>query len=61
LDIHFTVGTSSERAAPLAEQNAAARHHVLRSLHEEHRVFNYIKLVFYILHIALFKNVLTLI
>jgi hypothetical protein len=24
LDIHFTVGTSYERAAPLAEKNAAA-------------------------------------
>jgi hypothetical protein len=39
LDIHFTVGTSCERAAPLAEKNAAARHHVLRSLislHNEH-------------------------
>jgi hypothetical protein len=38
---HFTVGTSSEIAAPLAEKNAAARHHVLRSLislHNEHRV-----------------------
>jgi hypothetical protein len=43
LDIHFTVGTSCERAAPLAEENAAARHHVLRSLislHNEHRVFS---------------------
>jgi hypothetical protein len=42
LDIHFTVGTSYERAAPLAEKNAAARHHVLRSLislHNEHRVY----------------------
>jgi hypothetical protein len=41
LDIHFTVGTSCERAAPLAEKNAAARHHVLRSLislHNEHRI-----------------------
>jgi hypothetical protein len=41
LDIHFTVGTSCERAAPLAKKNAAARHHVLRSLislHNEHRV-----------------------
>jgi hypothetical protein len=41
LDIHFTVGTSCERAAPLAEKNASARHHVLRSLislHNEHRV-----------------------
>jgi hypothetical protein len=28
---HFTVGTSCERAAPLAEKNAAARHHVLKS------------------------------
>jgi hypothetical protein len=38
LDIHFTVGTICERAAPLA----AARHHVLRSLirlHNEHRVY----------------------
>jgi hypothetical protein len=39
LDIHFTVGTSCERAASLAEKNAAARHYVLRSLHNEHRVF----------------------
>jgi hypothetical protein len=41
LDIHFTVGTSCERAAPLAEKNAAAQHHVLRSLislHNEHRI-----------------------
>jgi hypothetical protein len=40
LDIEFTPGTSCERAAPLAEKNAAARHHVLRSLislHNEHR------------------------
>jgi hypothetical protein len=42
LDINFTVGISCERAAPLAEKNAAARHHVLRSLismHNEHRVY----------------------
>jgi hypothetical protein len=32
LDIHFTVATSCERAAPLAEKNSTARHHVLRSL-----------------------------
>jgi hypothetical protein len=32
LDIHFTVRTSCESAAPLAEKNAAARHHVLRRL-----------------------------
>jgi hypothetical protein len=41
LDINFTVGTSCERAAPLAEKNAAAQPHVLRSLislHNEHRV-----------------------
>jgi hypothetical protein len=41
--IHFSVGTSCERAAPLAEKNAAARHHVLRSLislHNEHRVLS---------------------
>jgi hypothetical protein len=41
LDIHFTVGTCCERAAPLAEKNDAARHQVLRSLirlHSEHRV-----------------------
>jgi hypothetical protein len=31
LDIHFTVGTSCERAAPLAEKNAAVQHHVLGS------------------------------
>jgi hypothetical protein len=30
LDIHFTVGMSCERAAPLAEKNAAARHHVAK-------------------------------
>jgi hypothetical protein len=44
LDIHFTVGTSCERARPLAEKNAAARYHVLRrliSLHNEHRVYPY--------------------
>jgi hypothetical protein len=38
---HFTVGTSCERAAPLVEKNAAAWHHILRSvisLHNEHRV-----------------------
>jgi hypothetical protein len=42
LDIHFTVGISCERAAPLAEQNAAARYHVLRSLislHNEHAIY----------------------
>jgi hypothetical protein len=41
LDIYFTVGTSCESAAPLAEKNAAARHHVLRSLislNNEHRM-----------------------
>jgi hypothetical protein len=32
MNIHFTVGISCERAALLAEKNAAARHHVLRSL-----------------------------
>jgi hypothetical protein len=32
LDIHFTIGTSCERAAPLAEKNTAPRHHALRSL-----------------------------
>jgi hypothetical protein len=35
----WTVGTSCERAAPLAEKNAAVRHPVLRSLislHNEH-------------------------
>jgi hypothetical protein len=32
LDIHFTVRSSGERAAPLAEKNAAERHHILRSL-----------------------------
>jgi hypothetical protein len=44
LDIHFIVGTSRERAAPLAEKIAAARHHVLRSLislHNEHRVYGF--------------------
>jgi hypothetical protein len=42
LDIHFTVGISREKAAPLAEKNAAARHQVLRSLislHNEHREY----------------------
>jgi hypothetical protein len=42
LDIHFTVGISCERAAPLAEKNAAALHHVLGSLislHNEHPIF----------------------
>jgi hypothetical protein len=41
-DIHFAVGTSCERAVPLAKKNATARHHVLRSLirlHNEHSVF----------------------
>jgi hypothetical protein len=32
LDVSFIVGTSYERAAPLAEKNVAVRHHVLRSL-----------------------------
>jgi hypothetical protein len=43
LDIHFIAETSCERAAPLAEKNAAARHHALRnliSLHNKHRVFH---------------------
>jgi hypothetical protein len=42
LDIQFTVGISCERAAPLAEKNAAARHYVLInliSLHDEHRLY----------------------
>jgi hypothetical protein len=42
LDIRFTVGTSCERAAPLGEKHATARHHVLRSpisLNSEHRGF----------------------
>jgi hypothetical protein len=46
LGIHFTVGTSCERAAPLAEKNAAARHRILRSLinlHNEHRVAESLK------------------
>jgi hypothetical protein len=41
LDIHFTVGISCKRAAPLAERNAAARHPVLRcliKLHSEHPI-----------------------
>jgi hypothetical protein len=45
VDIRFTVGTSCERVAPLAEKNAAARHHVLRSpisLHDEHPVYIFI-------------------
>jgi hypothetical protein len=39
---HFTIGTSTERAAPLAEKVAVARHHVLRSLislHNEHLMY----------------------
>jgi hypothetical protein len=32
MDIHFTDGTSYERAAPLVEKNATARQHVPRSL-----------------------------
>jgi hypothetical protein len=42
LDIHFIVGISCERAASLAEENVAARHHVLRSLislHNAHSIF----------------------
>jgi hypothetical protein len=41
MDIHFTVGISCERAAPLAEKNADAWYHVLRSLislHSEHPI-----------------------
>jgi hypothetical protein len=41
LGIHFTIGTSCERAAPLAQKNAAARHRALKNLinlHNEHRV-----------------------
>jgi hypothetical protein len=40
----FTVGISCERSAPLAEKNAAARHHVLRSLinlHNEHPIYSH--------------------
>jgi hypothetical protein len=43
LDIHFTVGISCKRAAPLAKKNAAARHHLLRSLislHNEHPIYD---------------------
>jgi hypothetical protein len=43
--------TSCERAAPLAEKNAAARHRVLRSLislHNEHRVYKEEVLRFFI-------------
>jgi hypothetical protein len=43
--VHFTFGTSCERAGPLAEKNAAARHHVLRrliSMLNERRVYIYI-------------------
>jgi hypothetical protein len=40
LDIDFTVGTSYERAVWLAEKNAAARHHVLRSLISLRRHFS---------------------
>jgi hypothetical protein len=46
LDIHFTIRTSCERAAPFAKKNGAAQHHVLRSLislHNEHLVYIYIK------------------
>jgi hypothetical protein len=42
LGIHFTVRISCERAAPFAEENAAVRHHVLRSLislYNEHSVY----------------------
>jgi hypothetical protein len=41
-NIHFTVGISCERAAPLAEKNAAARHQLLRSLislRNEHSIY----------------------
>jgi hypothetical protein len=51
LDIQFAVGTSCERAAPLAEKNAAARHHVLRtliSLHNEHRVYTVTYIYIYV-------------
>jgi hypothetical protein len=42
LDIHFTVGTSCERAVPLSGKNVAAQHYVLRSLislHNEHLLY----------------------
>jgi hypothetical protein len=38
LDIHFTAGTSCERATSLAEKNAAEQYHILIRLHNEHRV-----------------------
>jgi hypothetical protein len=41
LDIDFIVGIPCERATPLAEKNAVAWHHVLRSLislHNEHSI-----------------------
>jgi hypothetical protein len=44
LDIHFTVGISCESASPLAEENAAAHHHVprtLKSLQDERQVLQW--------------------
>jgi hypothetical protein len=41
LDIHFTVGTPCEYAAPFAEKHAAARQHVLRSLISLHNNTQY--------------------
>jgi hypothetical protein len=40
MDIHFTVVISCERAAPLAEKNAAALYHLLSliTLHNEHPI-----------------------
>jgi hypothetical protein len=40
LDIHFIVGTFCESAMPLAEKNAAALQHVLRSLISLQRHFS---------------------
>jgi hypothetical protein len=62
LDIHFTVGTSCERAAPLAEKNAVW-HHVLRSLislHNEHCVDVHLALDIRMLSIWKFINMNTL-
>jgi hypothetical protein len=48
-DWTFSLPTSRERAGPLAEKNAAGRHHVLRiliSLHSEHRVYKVVPRIY---------------